>query len=115
MTSVTFPLFQALFNDTKDRHEKPFPKEHQEFILDHISNLDENGREIFYAIIRQDQIKQSPLPHALPSCCKQMKSGIRIDFDKIPNAVKYMLHSFIEKYMKKLNEDATFFASMKQT
>lgn len=114
MSSVTFPLFQALYNDTKDRHDEPFPQTEQEFILNHILDLDENGREIFYAIIRQDQINGVPTPpQSLPNCCKQMKSGIRIDFDKIPNSVKYMLHLFIKKYLKKLNEDATFFANSK--
>jgi hypothetical protein len=114
MSFVTFPLFQSLFQDTKDLHKDPFRKEDQEFILEHITNLDENGREIFYAIIRQDQLERTPTSaETLPNCCKQMKSGIRIDFDRIPNPVKHMLHSFIKKYLRKLNEDATFFANMK--
>lgn len=116
MSSVTFPLFQALYNDTKDRHDQPFPQDDQIFILEHIADLDEHGREIFYAIIRQDQLKRSLTSNSnsLPTCCRQMKSGIRVDFDKIPNPVKYMLHSYIKKFLKKMNEDATFFANVKQ-
>ena len=114
MSTASFPLFQSLFDDTLESHNDSFPSDYQEFILQHITDLDENGREIFYAIIRQDQIKKSSnvTADSLPTCCKQMKSGIRIDFDKIPNAVKHMLHSFIKKYLKKLNEDATFFANV---
>lgn len=115
MSTATFPLFQSLFDDTLECHNDSFPSDYQEFILQHITDLDENGREIFYAIIRQDQLKRSPsVSESLPTCCKQMKSGIRIDFDKIPNAVKHMLHSFIKKYLKKLNEDATFFANVQK-
>jgi len=105
---MAFPLFQSLFEMTKDEHSIPFPSSSQEFIVKHINDLDENGREIFYAIIRQDQIQRYPSIE-LPSCCKQMKSGLRIEFDKVPNHVKYMLYSFIEKHLQKINEDAVFF------
>lgn len=115
MTTVTFPLFQSLINETSESHNDSFPQEYQDFILQHITDLDENGREIFYAIIRQDQLKRYPdVSEPLPTCCKQMKSGIRVDFDKIPNSVKHMLHSFIKKYLKKVHEDATFFANVQK-
>lgn len=109
MTS-SFPLFNFLYDDTKKKQGVPFPIDQQEFILDHITDLDENGREIFYAIIRQYQLKYENSNINLPVYCKQLKSGIRIDFDKLSNHVKYMLHLFMEKHLTKLNEDAIFFS-----
>ena len=105
-----FPLFESLYNDTKEKHGQQFPDEHREYVLNHIPNLDENGREIFYAIIRQDHVQRYPsLSNELPSFCKQLKSGIRIEFDDIPNSVKYMLYEFINRHLKKITEDAMFF------
>lgn len=105
-----FPLFESLFNETKNNHNEPFSIESQDFVLQHIQDLDEYGREIFYSIIRQDQLKRYPNSvNELPNSCKQMKSGIRIDFDKIPIHVKYMLEEFIKRHLNKINEDISFF------
>lgn len=109
---MSFPLFKYLYDDTKEKHEIAFPIENQEFIISHINDLDENGREIFFAIIRQYQLKyESNNNNEIPNYCKQLKSGIRIDFNRLSNPVKYMLHEFMEKHLKKLNEDTVFFKS----
>ena len=106
-----FPLFETLFNETIDKHNEPFSLHDQEYVLEHIGELDENGREIFYAIIRQDHIKRYPnSTNELPLSCKQMKSGMRVDFDKVPNHLKYILAEFITRHLKKMKEDAMFFS-----
>lgn len=104
-----FPLFESLFQDTTHEHELPFPPERQTFIINHIADLDETGREVFYALIREDHLRRTNDPNILPPCCKQMKSGIRVEFDKVPLHMKYVLHSFIERHLRKLQEDAMFF------
>lgn len=109
-----FPLFESLFQDTTDEHTLPFPPERQAFVVSHISDLDENGREVFYALIREDHVRRSKDPNALPPCCKQMKSGIRIEFDKVPLHMKYMLYAFIQRHLRKLHEDALFFQPQQQ-
>ena len=103
----SFPLFETLYNDTKEQHANPFSNQDQQFVLENIAQLDENGREIFYAIIRQDQFKRcSNTTNDLPTCCKQMKSGIRVDFDKVPNHLKYILFEFIKRHLQKIQEDS---------
>ena len=105
-----FPLFESLHADTLANHLEPFPEDEQIRVLNHIADLDENGREIFYAIIRQDHVKRYPTSmNEMPSSCKQMKSGIRVDFDKIPNHLKYILAEFINRHVNKIKEDAMFF------
>lgn len=110
-TTTTFPLFTSLFNDTQCRHAQPLTSEDDEFFLKHISDLDDNGREIFYAVIRQDHVlaNENVCPDALPPCCKQMKKGLRVDIDKIPLHLKHMLLLFLRKYIEKQKEEATFF------
>ena len=109
-----FPLFESLYNDTLPNHNDPFPETEQTRVLEHIGDLDDNGREIFYAIIRQDHVKRYPNSIGdLPSSCKQMKSGIRVDFDKIPNHLKYILAEFINRHVNKIKEDAMFFSPKK--
>jgi hypothetical protein len=107
---MSFPLFDSLYTDTMDTHETEFTDENRQFILQHITDLDDYGREIFFAIIRKDQIK-SMYTQTLPSSCKQLKSGMRIDFDKIPNHVKFMLFEFMRRHLQKMNEDAIFLKS----
>jgi len=108
----TFPLFDSLYTDAQHFEFVECKNEMKDFILHHIQDLDENGREIFFAIIRQYQILyEKPMSSDLPLYCKQLKSGIRIDFDKIPNVVKYMLHHFIKRHLHKMNEDVLFFKS----
>lgn len=123
MNANSFPLFTSLFNDTRGRHTESLSTDDEEFFLKHISDLDDNGREIFYAIIRQHHIlstsnpskaPNTSTPTVLPPCCKLMKKGIRIDFDKIPLELKHMLLLFLRKYMDKLKEDATLFAHVPQ-
>lgn len=104
-----FPLFDSLHHDTKHEHNLPFPPERQSFIVNHITDLDENGREIFYALIREDHLRHTKDATTLPPCCKQLRGGIRVEFDKVPIHMKYMLYAFIERHLRKVHEDAMFF------
>jgi hypothetical protein len=113
-TMNCFPLYETLFHETTTLRTLPFPQEDQQYIFRHVAQLDEYGREMFYAIIRQDHVLMTIREHAsppvhLPPSCRQLKSGLRIDFDKVPNHVKYMLREFIQRHLKKIHEDVLFF------
>lgn len=104
-----FPLYETLFQETMACHTTLFPTDDQQYISRHIVHLDDDGKEIFYAIIRQDHIASHPDSTGLPPSCRQLKAGLRVDLDKVPNHVKYMLREFVSRHLKKLQEDTLFF------
>lgn len=104
----SFPLFDSLYNDTKDLDHDKFNNDQMNYILENVSELDENARELFFAIIRYHHIKKCGYTIELPYNSKQLKSGIRIDFEKLENHLKFMLYEFMKRDDKKKKEDVIF-------
>lgn len=99
-----FPIYESLYNEIHPNGNKEFnlTEENEKFIQDQVKTLDINGREVFYGIIRKDEFIQGK--QETEYSFKQMKHGIRIDFDKLTSHTKTMLYAFLKRHEKNLKE-----------
>lgn len=101
-----FPIYDSLCQEVGDLVDHCTPQDFLEadkaYIIDSIQHLDVNGREIFYAIIHKDELAQGrhPEEHSF----KQMKQGVRIDYDKLSTRTKILLRAFLKRHEVKLAE-----------
>lgn len=98
-----FPIYESLYNEIHSNGNTIIMNEENEkFIQDQVKTLDINGREVFYGIIRKDEFIQGK--SSSEYSFKQMKHGIRIDFDKLTPHTKTMLYAFLKRHEKNLKE-----------
>jgi hypothetical protein len=77
--------------------------EDKQYLLTTAKHLDMTGREIFYAIIRKDELMlgRSPEDYSF----KQMKQCVRIDYDKLSTRTLVLLNAFLRRHEAKVAED----------
>lgn len=101
-----FPIYDSLCQEIGNlmSHSTPedFSDADKEYLLETIKHLDVNGREIFYAIIHKDELALGRSPDEYSF--KQMKQGVRVDFDKLAIRTKILLHAFLKRHEAKLAE-----------
>lgn len=101
-----FPIYDSLCQEIGDLMihctANDFSEADKEYLLESVKHLDLNGREIFYAIIHKDELAQGR-NHDEHSF-KQMKQGVRIDFDKLSVRTKILLRAFLRRHEAKLAE-----------
>lgn len=101
-----FPIYDSLCQQIGDLMHQCTPNDFsdadKEYVLESVKRLDMNGLEIFYAIIRKDELAQGRQQdeHSF----KQMKQGVRIDFDKLSVRTKILLHAFLKRHDAKMAE-----------
>lgn len=94
-----FPLFNSLNNKTKQLKE--FTHKEKMDIIKDIKSFDKNGHELIYALIKAYDLNDGILnPISFPYEGKQLKTGIKFDFDKFPNKLQNILGTFVEMHKK---------------
>lgn len=102
----TFPLYDSL----KDKIPKvivDIPYKDKDFFTEQVSNLDTTEHELIYALIRYYQIQNEPqdtIPSIFPYGAKKLKKGMKIDFEKLPTKLQYMLICFIRLHLTILKD-----------
>ena len=103
-----FPLYDTLYNDTKELLGDLPKKEKDEFIK-LVKNIDENGQELIYVLIRSFQLENSEdnTTFKLPYNGKYVKdTDIDFDFDTLPIQLKHILLRFVRMHTKTMKEVA---------
>lgn len=102
---MSFPIYESIYNEIQ-RIEIDMNEEDEKFIQEQVKTLDTNGREIFYGLIRKDEIMLQK--DVSDISYKQMKHGVRIDFDKLSLQTKKLLYAFLKRHEKNMTESILF-------
>lgn len=99
-----FPIYDSLcqeigLSDTTDTTD--LSDVEKNYLLEQAKTLDVNGREVFYAIIHQDELIQNR--SASEFSFKQMKHCVRVDYDKLATRTKKLLVAFLKRHEANLN------------
>ena len=101
------PLYEILFKETLN--EDLTNKQKDEFMR-LIKNIDQNGFEIVYALIRIFQLENNDdkSTFKLPYGGKFDKNDMKFDFNELPNELKHILFKFIQIHSKTMKEESNF-------
>ena len=94
---ANFPLYTSLkmIKNTTEIDGKKFIKM--------FKKIDQKSHELIYALIRSFQMEKNidVLNAALPFEGRQLKSGHRFNFDKLPLQLQHILYEFITRDLNK--------------
>jgi len=98
--SSNFPLYDRLYNEIKD-DEDLTAKQKEEFVKI-TKNIDSDGQELIYALIRVYQLENSEdkSTFKIPYGGKYVKNDIKFDFNELPIKLKHMLYKFVQIHIK---------------
>jgi hypothetical protein len=100
---MNLPIYDILYNESSDNDLTQTEKDN---FIKLIKKIDNEGSEIIYAIIKIYCINnftgenQNYLYGA-----KFLKCSIKFDLDDFPHRLKQMLNKFLNKHIKKMDED----------
>jgi len=99
-----FPLYDDLLK--KVREDELTIKEKDEF-MKIIKNIDDNGAELIYALIRTYQLEncEDKSTFKLPFGGKFVKDDIKFDLNELPNELKHILYQFVLVHHKTSQEE----------
>ena len=99
-----FPLYDSLSKDIKNRELTVAQK--KDFVKK-VSQLDQNGHELLYAVIRMYQVenKENNTCFALPYNGLFLDSDIKFDLENFPKKLKQILFKFIKIHLGKMTEE----------
>jgi len=95
---ANFPLYTSLKTITKNTTEIDGKK-----FIKMFKKIDPKSHELIYALIRSFQMEKNidVLNAALPFEGRQLKSGYRFNFDKLPLHLQHILYEFINRDLNK--------------
>lgn len=98
--SSNFPLYDRLYNEISD-DEDLTAKQKEEFVKI-TKNIDSDGQELIYALIRVYQLENSDdkSTFKIPYGGKYVKNDIKFDFNDLPVKLKHMLYKFVQIHIK---------------
>lgn len=102
-----FPFYDMLSTNIKN---KDLTIKQKNDFMSKISEIDENGFELIYVIIRlyeiqnnkEDRIDSYKLPY---SGFYINKTDVQFDLEQFPNILKQMLYKFINIHIKQMEEE----------
>jgi hypothetical protein len=99
-----FPLYDDLLK--KSTNDELKSKQKDEF-MKIVKNIDSNGSELIYALIRTYQLENSEdkSTFKLPYGGKFVKDDIKFDFNELPNELKNILYQFVLIHLKTSEEE----------
>ena len=99
-----FPLFDNL---SKDIPTRDLLLAEKRFFMKNIEEIDKNGSELIYALIRVYQIenKEDNTSFTLPYNGTYVDKNITFDLDKFPIKLKHILFKFVKVHLDKLKEE----------
>lgn len=89
-----FPLFDTINRDIPDELEE-FTANEKEIFISNFKKLNETVHELIYVLIRVYDMKNEGRPEKLPFNSKEIKAGLKFDFDFLPLRLKHILNKFI--------------------
>ncbi len=100
-----FPLYDNLYSETKDITEDLTVKQKDEF-MKLIKNIDLNGCELIYALIRTYQLDNSEdkTTFKLPYNGIYVGDELEFNYEGLPIQLKIILYRFIKMHEKTLSE-----------
>ena len=102
---ANFPLYDNLNVNLKNKDL--LVREKTDFITK-INKIDHDGIELIYALIKVHYIKNKEdqdQEYALPYEGKYVEGDMKFDLDNFPTDLKQILYKFIDRHMKKMEED----------
>jgi len=104
MTSSSFPLFHNLYNETAN--ENLLNYEHQMELCQKIKEMDDEGCEIIFAIIKfyYISIDNGFIDH-LPYKPKINKNGYKYELNNLPIKLINMIEKFVNLHNNKIELD----------
>ena len=102
-----FPLYDDLKKSAKTKNLSV--KNRKEFIKN-VSELDKNGHELLYALIKSHYISTTGVRDStmLPYDAKLVEGNMEFDFNLFPNILKHILYTFTSKHKQKMLEDEQY-------
>lgn len=102
---MSFPLFDTLYADTDDIRQ-PLSYNEKIQLCNDIKELDQEGYDLLYAIIRTYHLQKENGSYAnIPYSPKIHKSGYKFDMTVFPPRLLIMIRQFVTLHMKKLSEE----------
>lgn len=103
--SAVFPLFDTLYQGTSNI-KTPLTYEEKMTLCNDIKELDQEGFDLLYAIIRHFFLaKENGRFDLIPYSPKVHKSGYKFDTTFLPPRLLIMIRHFVAMHLKKLGED----------
>jgi hypothetical protein len=101
--SINFPLYTSL---SKDLPDKDLTNTQKNDLVKKISNMDSNGYELVYALIKIYYINSDKNSlFNIPYEGKYVKDEICFDVDKLPCKLKQLVYKFAKLNTKRMKED----------
>ena len=102
--NTMFPLFSTIFQETENDNELSVSQCSE--LCEKIKNLDKEGNEILFALIRHYQLEiEDGSFNEMPFQCKQNKSGYKMNMSKFPNRLVNIINYFVTLHLNKLHEE----------
>lgn len=95
MNFPNFPLYQSLKYNHSDDFKELSADEKDKF-LDFVKDIKdtEDKKEIIFALIRAYHLDNDINHQEIPYGGKNLKGGIKFDFDCLPSKLQHMLYTF---------------------
>lgn len=112
--SSNFPLFDSLIKDIKN--EELTTKEKDEF-MKLIKNLDQDGYELVYALIRvyQNENSEDKSTFKIPYGGVFVKSDINFNLNDLPHELMQIIYKFAVMHAKSMKEKEKSTETMDET
>lgn len=105
-TMSNFPLYDSMIYKIPN---KDLTKKQKDDFISKIKNIDNDGAECIYSLIRVFEIENGENDSGtfkLPYCGKYVKKNMKFDLEQLPNKLKQILYKFLLIHIKKMEEDA---------
>jgi len=99
-----FPLYDSLFSDTQNLDLNTVEKDD---LMKMIKNIDEEGAERIYVLIRMFQLENSDdkSTFKIPYGGKYVKNDLKFDLNDLPNQLKQIIYKFVLMHNKTMEEE----------
>ena len=93
-----FPLYDNLFKELKP-DLVPLNKCQKDKLIQNIKQLDDNGHELIYTLIRVHYLNNEQGEYKLPYGMKSLKLGLRTDINQLPVSLQHIINNFVELHI----------------
>ncbi len=90
MNFPNFPLYQSIKRDDF----KELSTEEKDKFMDIFKDMSEDKHKVIYALIRAYHLEHDINMQEIPYGGKNLKSGLKFDFDNLPSKLQFMLYNF---------------------
>ncbi len=90
MNFPNFPLYQSIKRDDF----KELTTEEKDKFMEIFKDMSEDKHKVIYALIRAYHLEHDVNMQEIPYGGKNLKSGLKFDFDNLPSKLQFMLYNF---------------------